>query len=155
MRQTLSIPQWHALAREGSPLPMRILIQGWSMYPLIRKNQDYVTILPLDAPPRRGDIVLFSDPARERYVLHRIWKTAAGSTLTWGDNCQDPDGWIPMDAVWGKAVLIERGKRKIRPHPRQGLLLACVLHALLPARRFAGAIKRRVKRRIKTAKGET
>ena len=153
MRQTLSIPQWHALAQEGSRLPMRILIQGWSMYPLIRKNQDYVTILPLDGLPQRGDIVLFSDPARERYVLHRVWKTAAGRALTWGDNCQAPDAWIPLDAVWGKAALIERGKRKIRPHPRQGLLLARVLHALLPARHFAGTIKRRVKKWIKAAKG--
>ena len=42
--------------------------------------------------------------------------------------CDKPDGWIPLEAIWGKAVLIERGRREIRPSPRKGMILARVWH---------------------------
>lgn len=69
----LSVQEWHALTQQGAHIPVRIQVNGISMQPLVRKGRDYVTILPLEHAPKRGDIVLFSDPVRERYVLHRAW----------------------------------------------------------------------------------
>ncbi len=121
MDQTITVSQWHEMALAGTDLPMRIPIHGVSMYPLIRKDRDLVTILPVREPVVPGDIVLFSDPAADRYVLHRVIETDGQRVLTWGDNCAHADGWIPMDRVWGKARLIERGRLTLRPDPRKGL----------------------------------
>ena len=119
MNRTLSIPEWHRLAQEGTKLPVRIPLMGWSMFPLIRYNKDIVTIVPLDAQPQIGDIVLFIQP-KDKYIMHRVWETSEKSVLTWGDNCPHPDGWISTEDIWGKAVLIERGKREIKPNPKKG-----------------------------------
>ena len=91
MRQ-LTISEWHSMAREGTAIPVRILIKGDSMFPLIRINRDYVTVLPLDEQPEKGDIVMFADQVKQRYVLHRVWKIEGDRVMTWGDNCSRPDG---------------------------------------------------------------
>lgn len=146
MIQRISLPEWHRMAQEGEAPPLRILIYGSSMFPLVRKKKDYVTIQPLSAPPERGDIVLFSDPKRERYVLHRVWRTEDERVLTWGDNCSWADGWIPLENVWGKATLIERGKRRIYPSPGAGLWLGRVWHALGGGYRALRRLKRNLRK---------
>ena len=148
MRQQLSIPEWHTMAQAGSILPMRILIHGGSMYPTVRMDKDYVTIMPLDRPVQVGDIVLFADPRAPRYVLHRVWRLDGDRVLTWGDNCKCPDAWIPLDAVWGRATLVERGKRQIRPDPQKGLRLARVWHRVGGPYRWCKQYYYAVKRRI-------
>ena len=135
---TLTISEWHELAREGSAPPMRIQVHGNSMYPMIRINRDYVTIRPPEDRPEAGDIVLFADPPRSRYVLHRVWQTDGDRVLTWGDNCLGPDGWIPLDLVWGRVTLIERGRRTICPDRASGLRLARIWHPAVRVRHFAG-----------------
>ena len=128
MNRTLSVTEWHCLAREGTKLPVRIPLAGWSMDPLIRGERDLVTVIPLDAIPQIGDIVLLSDRNRDRYVMHRVWALNNDEILTWGDNCLRPDGWLPLEDVWGKAVLIERGNRKIVPDPARGMKWARFWH---------------------------
>ena len=155
--RTLSVAQWHALAQSGTCLPMRIPINGVSMMPLIRRNRDMVTIVPRQREGKPGDVVLFADPVRERYVLHRLWKTAEQSVLTWGDNCVNPDGWMSPDSVWGIAVLVERGKWKIRLDSdrarRWGLLLGRARHRYCQMRvgvyRMAGRLPAPVKETLK------
>ena len=153
----LSITEWHDLAGEGAPIPMRILIRGNSMFPLIRINRDYVTIYPLQGRPETGDIVMFAIPERNRYVLHRAWKVEDDRVLTWGDNCKNPDGWLPLEMIWGKAVLIERGKRDIRPDRKAGMRLARLWHHVgwiwrlsaryyHKARKQIGQLKARIRR---------
>ncbi len=143
----LTLPQWHQWALEGTAVPMRIQVHGNSMFPLIRIRRDYVTIHPLAEPPAVGDIVLFADPERNRYVLHRLWRVEGDRALTWGDNCPDPDGWMPLEALWGKAVLIERGGRLLRPDPRRGMRLARFWHRVGGIWRLAGRCKRALLRR--------
>ena len=144
----LSIPLWHAMAKDGSSVPMRIPIHGGSMYPLIRMDRDYVTIMPLKEEIQVGDIVLICDPAADRYVLHRVWRLKDGQALTWGDNCACADGWQPLDSIWGKATLIERGKRTIRPDRGKGMLLARFWHVAGHVYRHVHYAAMAVKRRI-------
>ena len=149
MIQDLSLAEWHKLAEEGVCPPMRIRVSGISMFPLIRHQRDYVTIRPIRETPIRGDIILFADPRREkRYVLHRAWQVGTETVLPWGDNCTVPDGWIPLSHVLGKAVLIERGKRKIEPDPVKGLRLAKCWHITGKGYRFARKVKGWILRRI-------
>jgi len=144
MKKMLSVTEWHQMVMDGSAPPMRIVLNGWSMYPLIRIRRDYVTIVQPGIRPAIGDIVLFSDPNKEgRYVVHRVWKRneKKGSVLTWGDNCQRPDEWIPLECIWGKVILIERNNRKIRPHPKTGIIWAWLWHQIMKAYRMRERIR--------------
>ena len=119
------------------------------MSPLIRYKKDYVTIIPLEAPPVPGDIVLFADFTRDRYVMHRVWKVRKGEALIWEDNCDRTDGWIPLDKIWGKALQVERGRKTIQMNARRGLLWASFWHKAGRVYRFVFCIKKAVLRRMK------
>ena len=105
---TRSIPMetWYELAREGSAPPVTICLEGDSMRPLIRRGKDPVTIIPLDRPLHKGDVVLFR--LGEKYIVHRVWKLAEGRVRTFGDNCWNPDPWIPESQVLGLVVKYRR-----------------------------------------------
>ena len=152
MNRTISIPEWHMLAKEGTAPPVRIQLNGVSMYPLIRMNQDYVTVAPIREAPATGDVVLFLNKDTGRYVVHRIWKVKDGKVLIWGDNCTEPDGWYQMNVVLGKIVQIERGKRIIHPDPKTGLRWAKFWHKFRPGFYFVWRIKDGITRRIKRLK---
>ena len=63
-------------------------------------------------------------------MLHRVWQVTENGMITWGDNCVHPDGLIPFSCIWGKVVLIERGKIRIKPDPEKGIRLAKCWHVL-------------------------
>ena len=150
MRKTFSIPGWHELALEDGAPPVRVRLRGSSMFPLIRNDLDYVTVAAPGETVVPGEIVLLADPERDRYVMHRVWAVRDGRILTWGDNCRGPDGWFPLSSVWGKAALIERGSRQIRPDPEKGLRWAAFWHlagkAYRPVRRCGAGILRRIRK---------
>ena len=154
MKKTLSVTEWHQMALDGTAPPMRIQLNGGSMAPLIRMNRDYVTIIPLEGNLEVGDIILFSDLENERYVVHRVWEIRDDIVLTWGDNCVGPDRRMHIDAVWGKAVLIERGRRKIHPDPKKGIRWARFWHhagkGYRLLMRYEQGIARRIRKEDKT-----
>ena len=149
MNNTLSVSEWHQLAAKGSSIPVRIQLGGYSMNPLIRGFRDYVTILPLEEIPEIGDIVLFCEPGTERYVMHRVWSLKDNMVLTWGDNCCKPDTWMPVEHIWGKAVLIEHGKHTVHPDPEKGIRWACFWHRVGKIYRFLRQIRNIIRRRIR------
>ena len=149
LHRSLSIPEWRKLAGEGAAPPVRIQLNGNSMFPLIRWNKDYVTIVPLEDDPSIGDIVLFCDGGTERYVVHRVWELSGDTAVTWGDNCPAPDGRIPRGALCGKVALIERGKRKITPDPRKGIRWAKFWHRAGKIYRRCQVYRISISRRIK------
>lgn len=112
--QKLSVAMWHEMRFDANPIPLCTTVSGVSMYPLIRKGRDVMVIHHVKRPLACGDIVLFHDPVRERYVLHRVWSLTPDRVLTWGDNCLRPDGWMKPEMVWGVAVAMKRGKRMLR-----------------------------------------
>lgn len=102
-------------------------------------NKDYVTLMPRKRDVIRGDVVMFHDSIRERYVLHRVWKINEDNVLTWGDNCFNPDGWMKSDQVWGLAIRVERGKLNIKCDQsgmrKLGILVGHLRHAYIRIRR--------------------
>lgn len=149
MNRALSIPEWHRLAMEGTALPVRIPLMGISMFPLIRYNRDYVTVVPAEKDLQVGDIVLFVDQERELYVMHRVWELNGDMVLTWGDNCIAPDRWMAREEIWGRAVMIERGKRKINADPRKGIRWAKFWHRAGKVYRYCENKKCDVVRRLR------
>ena len=114
MNRTLSIPEWHRLAQEGTKIPVRIPLMGMSMYPLIRYNRDLVTVIPPDAIPRVGDIVLFMDYKRNLYVMHRVWELKEKMVLTWGDNCKRADAPRKREDIYGLIVSMEKNGKMLK-----------------------------------------
>ena len=154
MNKTLSVPEWHQMAAEGNAPPVRITLGGYSMNPLIRGFRDYVTVKPAEGVIEVGDIVLFDEPGTSRYVIHRVWNLEGDKVQTWGDNCLKPDGWIMKEDVWGKVVLIERGKRVIYPNPQKGKRWATFWHPLGRIYRFGRRIKQGVLCRVRRFMGK-
>ncbi len=149
IHRSLSIPEWHQMVIEGNAPPVLIQLRGYSMFPLIRYQKDYVTIIPLEAAPVPGDIVLFTDPSEDRYVMHRVMEIRDSEALIWGDNCSYEDGWIPLSKIWGKALQVERGRLTIRMKPRRGLRWAAFWHRVIRIYRFRLRILRTAIRRLK------
>ena len=151
VHRSLSIQEWRRMAAEGAAPPVRIQLNGVSMFPLVRWKRDYVTIVQPTGIPTAGDIVLYSDylNGKERYVVHRVWEVRGGKILTWGDNCAAPDGWCAAKDILGKVVLIERGNRKIIPDPRKGIRWGKFWHQAGKAYRVLESYKAAAGRRIR------
>lgn len=147
----ISVEAWHTLAGEGSTIPIRIGLDGDSMRPLIRRQRDKVTIVPLTRPPRPGDIVLFADSAG-RYVVHRIWKTTDTYVVTLGDHCTKPDEPLRYDQIWGLITDVKRGHRTIPLDTPMARAYGKLWMALLPMRKRYYKMKN-MRRRRKTTDG--
>ena len=109
MTRSIPMEAWCTLAREGAAPPVTICLEGDSMRPLIRRGRDPVTIIPINRPLQKGDVVLFQ--LGERYIVHRVWKMEDGRVRTFGDNCWNPDPWIPDKQVLGLVVKYARNGR--------------------------------------------
>lgn len=152
MKQSRTIPMqsWCALAREGAAPPVTICLAGDSMRPLIRRDLDPVTIVPVHRPLKRGDVVLFT-LGDGRYVVHRIWKLQGGMVRTLGDHCLNPEPWFPREQVLGMVVRFSRNGRTIRLDTAGARCFGLCWMALFPLRRaylrlrsFAGRCLRRL-----------
>lgn len=132
--RTLSVKEWRTLTLQGNWLPVRITLQGDSMRPLIRRGKDFVTILPLMRPVKKGDIVLFADAAG-RYVVHRVKKSTAATVITQGDHCTKADAPLRPDQIWGLVTRVERGKRTFSVDTPVARLLGRLWICAVPLRR--------------------
>ena len=109
----LSVDEWHRLALEGAQIPVNLTLSGESMRPILRKNRDTVTVIPVYRRLKRGDIVLFRRNDGMN-VIHRIAKIKGETVVTLGDNCVYRDDPVNISQVWGIAVSAVRNGKKIR-----------------------------------------
>lgn len=137
---SLSIHEWHALGQNGTALPVTICLEGDSMRPLIRRGKDPVTIIPLNRELMIGDVVLFRG-GPDRFVVHRVYKLKGSFVQTLGDNCYNPDPWMPLENVWGLVIRYtrdgktypldteqarRRGRRWMKAHPVRIFMKRCL-----------------------------
>lgn len=133
--RSISIYEWIALAGEGAAPPVTIPLEGSSMQPFIRRSVDPVTIVPLQRPVKKGDVVLFTT-APNRFVVHRIWKLEKDQVQTLGDNCINPDPWLPYSSILGQVVSFRRNGRRYRLDTRAARILGRIWMALYPIRKL-------------------
>lgn len=131
--RSISVADWCALAESGAAPPIMIPLEGSSMQPLIRRGKDPVTIVPLQRPVKKGDVVLLMTDSG-RYVVHRVWKMKEKQVRTLGDNCVNPDPWIPNEYVLGQAICYSRNGRKYRLDTCFARLWGRVWMAIFPVR---------------------
>ena len=130
---SIGIEEWCKLSKEGIAPPVTIPLEGSSMQPLIRRGIDPVTIVPLQRPLKKGDVILFTtNPGR--FVVHRVWKLKDGFVCPLGDNCWNPDGWIPEENVLGQAICYIRNGRRYRLDTPPARIWGRVWMGLLPVR---------------------
>lgn len=133
--RSIGIEDWCQLSKEGIAPPVTIPLEGSSMQPLIRRGIDPVTIVPLQRPLKKGDVILCTtNPGR--FVVHRVWKLKDGLVCPLGDSCRNPDGWIPEENVLGQAVCFIRNGRRYRLDTRSARIWGRVWMSLFPVRRL-------------------
>lgn len=132
--RTISIDDWYTLAKENTAPAVTIPLAGSSMRPLIREAIDPVTIIPLQRPLKRGDVVLFTT-GEGIYIVHRIWKIRGDCIQTLGDHCVRPDPWISRDKVLGQAVYFSRNNTKHRLDTIPARLWGRMWMAIFPLRK--------------------
>ena len=106
----------------------RMRAPGFSMHPFIR-NRDIITIAPLPPEsPIPGDVVAFVRPDTGKLVVHRVVKRTGEFCLVKGDNCGDPDGFIPQTSLLGIVTRVERNGRDVRAGLLYGRPMIAVLN---------------------------
>ena len=97
---------------EGKRVRMRA--RGNSMLPMIRHEQDSVTLQAVsDDSFRRGSLLLVRLP-QGHYVLHRLVRVEGDELLLRGDGNLDLTERCSRSDVMAEAVEVLRGKRTIR-----------------------------------------
>jgi hypothetical protein len=93
-----------------------------SMVPFLQPG-DIITVVPLAAPPRLGDILVLGGSARP--WVHRLVRTraAAGATLlvTKGDNLARCDAAVAPARVLGRVAVVQREGLRQGQRPRRRL----------------------------------
>lgn len=132
--RSIGIEEWCQLSKEGIAPPVTIPLEGSSMRPLIRRGIDPVTIVPLQRPLKKGDVILFTT-THGRFVVHRVWKLKDGYVCPLGDNCWNPDGWFPEENVLGQGVCYIRNGRRYRLDTRSARIWGRIWMCLFPVRK--------------------
>ena len=99
-------------------VPLRTSVRGTSMTPFIRDG-DVVTLAPLTSEPHVGDVVAIAFPGG-RMAVHRLVARRGSGWLLRGDNCPQPDGVFPREALTARVVRVERGGRDVALGVRRG-----------------------------------
>ena len=110
---------------------------GPSMNPTLRAG-DGMTVIPYgDSKIRAGDVVVFSSPEQDHYIVHRVLSVDSRGIRTIGDNNNNIDPWIlaPGD-IMGRVVSARRRDKDIIIHGgARGKLLLSILQRTKRARR--------------------
>lgn len=126
---------------------VRFSPKGVSMLPMLRQGKDTVTLSPVEGPLRKYDIPLYRRD-NGAYILHRIVR--AGETYTCiGDNQYVLEPGIRQDQIIAVVTSFSRGDREIPVTSLGYRTYVCLWHWSRPARRFAGRVKRKLKRMLR------
>ncbi len=120
---------------------------GYSMYPVIVPERDYVYIEKADfSELKRGDVILYRRTQPQAiYVLHRIWKVKSDGVYTVGDNQKDIEGPLGSDVILGKMIALDRNGKHIEASGLMYRLLTGIWLVLRPVRRPFSVLAHKVK----------
>ncbi len=126
---------------------VRFSPKGVSMLPMLRQGKDTVTLSSVTGPLRKYDIPLYRRD-NGAYILHRIVR--AGETYTCiGDNQYILEPGVRHDQIIAVVTAFSRGDRQIPVTSLGYQVYVRLWHWSRPARRFAGRVKRKLKRMLK------
>lgn len=93
----------------------RFRANGFSMSPFIQ-DDDLISISPLlDAPPKMGEVVAFTNPERGKLIVHRIVSKDQNAYLLLGDNHPDKKyDSVLVGNILGRVSRVERDGKVLR-----------------------------------------
>jgi hypothetical protein len=100
----------HALAAGEA---VEFVARGRSMWPWLRDG-DRLTLAPLQAAPRVGEVVAVRVELGLGPVHRVIYRRRDGSVLLKGDATFWPEGWMAADEVVGRLAAARRAGRPVR-----------------------------------------
>lgn len=114
--------------------------KGRSMQPLLYEGKTIAVLLPVTAPPRRGDVVLYKR-ADGDLVLHRVVRVQGDSYIIRGDNCFYDE---PVNSAQLLGVMTEvvRNGKTIRVTDAAYRCYAAFWMGSYPLRHFADRVRR-------------
>ncbi len=77
-----------------NPVPHSIFYLGRSMHPLFQEGDEILFQPSGNRPILPGDVVVFSRPGEDRYIIHRIIEARPNGFRTQGDRNTQPDPWV-------------------------------------------------------------
>ena len=135
MHKTLSAEQ--VLIQKGF---FATTVVGTSMLPMLKERRDTVVVKPLNAPPKKYDVVLFRRDGQ--LVLHRVVGRKDDHFLIRGDNCIGCDRATQAQILGKMTSFTRKGKQRnanslLWRHYGRFWVLS------FPVRRLWGRVKRR------------
>lgn len=93
--------------------PFRFQAAGASMSPFIRSG-DIITIMPVSARIRPGDVLAFRQPEGDKLAVHRVIGLGRKGFLLKGDNGGHADGRVNRERIIGRVTRVEHRGREVR-----------------------------------------
>lgn len=124
---------------------VRFAPMGTSMLPLLRPGRDSVTLIGLDRPPERFDIVMYRR-ADGSYVLHRVVR-AGSPCICLGDH-QFECETVNLGQIFAKVISFTRAGREYSVKDGAYRCYCCVWHFTRPVRRLWRGVCVRLRRRF-------
>ena len=96
----------------ADPRGNRIFYTGQSMFPLLREGDDIEFRPFTDRAVQKGDVVVFSPPGEERYIIHRVIEVGPEGIRTRGDANGKADPWfLKTGDLLGRVLRFRRGEK--------------------------------------------
>lgn len=104
---------------------LSITPQGMSMMPFVLGGRDSVLLKSPDITAiRRGDIILYPDPAKKLMILHRVHHIKRGIYYPLGDSLTDiEEGVSPGDVCAVVMEIVRKGRRISCDNPHYRFLV--------------------------------
>ena len=125
--------------------------KGFSMWPLLRQNTDFVVIRKPDRDPKKYDIVLFK--AGNSYILHRIIRIDGDMITTAGDHNTFKDQSISKGKILGFLTSYVRDGKEIDVSNIELQIYGHLVTDLFPLKAACLKIKAVTKRTVRKLRG--
>ncbi len=127
-----------------------LVVTGSSMLPMLHHRKDQVLLEPVTGEIKKGALLLYR--RREgKYILHRVLRVKGQTLICCGDNQWEKET-VQTDQVIAQVSAFTRNGKQYRINNKGYRLyvwlwvgLHPVRRAILPLRRFAGRLRRRMK----------
>lgn len=113
---------------------------GTSMRPLFKTHRDAVALLPPREPPKKYDVVLYTD-SEGRYILHRIIKAKGDTFVIRGDNTFIRE-YVPRERVIAVMASFTRKGKHFTVRSRGYIFYSRVWNFIYPVRLLLHKLRR-------------
>ena len=125
-----------------------LLITGNSMAPFLVHERDYIYFRTPDRELKKGDMVFYRR-MNGQYIMHRILAVKPEGYYMIGDNQVHVEGPLDRSQIFAVVTKVKRRDRWIGPDDPVWKFYEKVWINVIPARRIAGCVSRKLKRMVK------